>query len=237
METTQVLPKLDLAVLQEKANEFAMKGAIETLKDFYSGYDSPYRKAITEELKKQQMHGSIQLPDIIAILNDSLSKEIDMIANTAISKTFVPMVQQFLTRAEKEMNFSDILKEFIEITGAENMDDCSVSIEKSTHGWLDVDISFEDENYELTFHTDYHTEKEAIKKYQLLSLPRDGEKYSQTMKLKVGDGATLELPYTREILQNKFVSYIAGLVIANTKITMDCDGFSEEMFPKECHCD
>jgi hypothetical protein len=48
----QILPVLNTEVLQEKATEFAMKGAIESIKEFYSGYNSPFRKQIEEQLNK-----------------------------------------------------------------------------------------------------------------------------------------------------------------------------------------
>ena len=41
-----VIPVLDNNFIQEKANEFALKGAVECIKNYYTGYDSPYKKAI-----------------------------------------------------------------------------------------------------------------------------------------------------------------------------------------------
>ena len=61
---TQILPVIDISVLQEKANEFAMKGAIETLKEFYSGYNSPYRKAIEEDLRDDELGVESNLQEI-----------------------------------------------------------------------------------------------------------------------------------------------------------------------------
>ena len=238
-EKSQILPVLDTEVLQEKATEFAMKGAVESIKEFYSGYNSPFRKQIDEQLTQTKISSGIELPDIIALINESLTKEIDLIANTAISKTFIPLVQKFLVRENKEISFSEILKEFVRVTEAKNYDDCEISIKESQHGWLDVELSSEEKVYSICLHQDYNSKKEEKQKYQLLSLPRDynsKEKYGQTMKLSI-DGATLEMPFTKDVLHDDFTAYIARLVIGNCLITMDCKDFDEDMFTNdECHC-
>lgn len=235
---TKILPVLDMDTLQQKATEAAMKGAMTSIDEFYTGWSSPYRKQIDEHLKKTQINGSIDLPDIISLINEKLTKEIDLIANTAVSKSFIPLVQKFLTREDKEIKFSDILKKFIETHESKNVDYFEVSVKESKHGWLDVKISCEDKEYDLTLHADYHSKKEDVKKYQFLSLPRNTvSDLKQTMKLSL-DGVTLEMPFTRDVLHDDFTSYIARLVIGNSLITMDCSDFDEDWFrsDEECHC-
>lgn len=235
----KIIPELDMEKLQAKANEYAMQGATESIREFYSGYNSPYRKAIEENLIKQEIGTNFDLPNIIAAINDSLSKEIDAIANAAISKTFIPLVHKFLTREKKEINFSDILKEFIEATDAKEIDDCSVELKHRTeYGWIEVILyGGKEKEYNLTLHSDHNSRKEEVKKYKILSLPYDHSTYKQTMRLSV-EGGTLELPFTRDILHDDFVSYIARLIMSGSKITMDCTDFREDMFPEdnECHC-
>lgn len=238
----KIEPVIDMTVIQEKANEYALKGAVETIKDFYSGYNSPYRKAIEESLTGRSLGFNFDLPDIVAAINDNLSKEVDSIANTAIAQTFIPLVQKFLTREEKEIKFSDILKEFVDEHSLNNYNDCSCEVlENERHGWLSVSIVGENKSYDLTLHKDYQSEKDGIKKYCFLSLPyRDGinNSYgSKSMKLSLNDGATLEMPFTRDVLSDRFTSYIARLIMSKSLITMDTDSFHEDMFPERCHCD
>lgn len=243
METLP-MPELDMNEIASKAKEFAMKGALETIKEFYTGYNSPYRKAIEEELKKKQISWPFDLPDIMGLINDSLIHEINTVANTAVAKTFVPIVKEFLVREPAEILFSDFLKKFIEYTGFEHdddlqRDDYTVSVEKNErHGWLNIHISSGEKSYEFTFHESNSNKKEGEKqKYQLLSLGHSTrDEYKQSFKLKIGDNATLELPYTREVLSDKVISYVARLVIGNTKITIDCRDFDDDMFPDRCHC-
>ncbi len=237
MEANQILPTLNMQTLQEKVNEYAMKGAIESIKEYYSGYNSPFRKAIDEQLQKAPLSRNLDLPDIIALINESLSQEMLKIANTAIAETWIPKVQRFLTREEKEIKFSDFLKSFVECTDSEEYDDCNVSIEEhEKYEWLTVEISNEERSYTLTFHRDHESKKEGIKKYSILSMPRNYGNTDKYQKLKVGD-SVLELPLLPDVLSDEFVSYIARVIISKSLFTMDCDGFDEEMFPSHCHCD
>lgn len=237
-QTNVIVPVLDMAVLQEKANEYAMKGAIESIKEYYSGYNSPFRKKIDEDLKKQELGWSLELPDILALINESLTKEMEVIANTAVSHTYVPMVQNLLTRVNKEIRFSEILKEFIECVEPDHMHDCEVSVkENSSHGWLEVNIEHEKRSYELTLHKDHDSEKKGEKKYYILSLPynsfSDSRKDKMTFEM---EGGKLEMPFQRDVLKDKFLSYIARVIICRSVITMDTREFDEDMFPERCHC-
>lgn len=235
----QILPVLDNEKLQQSANDFAMKGATETLKEFYSGYNSPYRKAIDEKLKEIQIGWGLTIPDIIANINESLSSEIDKIANQALAQSFVPLVNRFLTRLEKQVKFSDILKNFIEGNDSKDYDDYSCEVkDESRYKWLDVTLSSNKNTVQFTLHIEHKTEKEKVKLYSLLGLPRDNDKYNkQVMKLSVEGGATLELPFTKDLLKDHFLSYCAKLIMFDCDIIMDCDDFDEEsMFERECHC-
>ena len=96
-------------------------------------------------------------------------------------------------------------------------------------------------SYELRF---YVSTENVI---TLMSLPykknESGKYYghsstaSETMKISLEEGGTLELPFTRGILYDEFTKYCARLVIGNTDIIMDTTEFDEDMFPnRECHC-
>lgn len=247
----QILPVLDTTVLQEKANEYAMKGALEAIKEYYSGYSSPYKKALEEKLINKGVDNVIDVPDIIGILNESITKEIDMIANNAISKSFIPLVKKFLTRADAEMKLSDILKEFIKYSGYEynddlHADDFSLEIKKDDGSFLYLIINSAKEKIELHFYLKSKKD-ETPKVYEIYTLPylldlttnRHISSYpTQKMLVKL-DNVSLELPFMPNVLSNEFMSYIARLIIANTKITFDVDDFDEDLFPErnECHCD
>lgn len=241
METTIILPVLDTEKLQQKANEYAMQGALKTLEEYYTGYNSPYRKAIEEKLNQKGLAYNFELPDIIASLNESLSAEVEKLANTAITQSYLPMVKKFLTRAPEKMLFSEVLKEFINAVEPEDFDDLSIEMEQSTaHKWYSIVIRHKDAEYHLTLYQNSSNKKEEKETFKFLSLPNEyrgdiGKSY-RTVKITWPDGAAMEVPYTRAVLEDKFVAFIARLVMSETIITIDQTDFWEDMMPERCHC-
>lgn len=248
----KILPVIDTELLQQKANEYAQKGAEECIKEFYTGYKSPYKTAIEENLKTKALDTSFSIPDIIAVLNDKFSQKIDEIANTAIAKSFLPMINEILFREEYDIKFSDILKKFIDTTNFEyndqDVDDYTVEkveeYDRSSslrNSFFSYQITNGKEGYELRFF------KKNDSKTEIMDLPyimNDKNKYSrgysseQKMKISLDGGATLELPFTKGILEDPFTSYIARLVIGENNIIFDTEEFNEDMFPRDhCHCD
>lgn len=235
-----IVPKIDINELQKKANEFAQNGAIATIKDFYTGYNSPYKKSIEEHLQHKGVNHSFDLPDIVAALNDGISKEIDKIANAAIAETFIPMAAELLTRAPAKMNFSEVLKKFIEIGYYDwkeyDSNDFNVEISEPEGSFMYLSIFGGDDKYEhLGLHNHKGTREEP--KWSFFTLPRDHTSHFQhKMKLTV-EGAVLEMPFVPSVLHDRFKSFIASLIIAKTEITFDVADFNEDMFPQdECHC-
>lgn len=233
MSDKQIIPVLNMDELQAKANEFAMKGAIESIKDFYSGYNSPYRKSINEQLEKRGVSVHFELPDIIAELNKGLANEIDLIANQAIAKSFVPLVNKLLTRTEPEVNFSSLLKCLIKDCDAEYASECDLEIEEEPRwGWLNINVTINKEKCCFTLHKQL-SEIGDTKRYQLLSLPSLSISGNRIMKVSLDGGATLELPFIPNVLQGEFNSYCARLVMSQSIIIMDCDDIDEDWFHEE----
>jgi hypothetical protein len=240
-ENTQILPVLDINLLQQKANEAALKGAMETIEDYYCKWSSPYRKGIEEELQKNKINFSFDLPDIVALINDSLSSEIDKIANKAIAETFIPLVRRALIREDKDIKFSKILNEFIESNYIDDNNDyrCEVNVDDA-HNWLNIELKADDKKYSFTLHQTYESKQNEDKnpKYHLLSLPRNYEsRYynEEQMELSI-EGATLKMPFRRDALQDNFTAFMARLIIGDCEITMDTDDFDEDMFEDRCYC-
>ncbi len=254
METNVILPVLNTEDLQKKANEYAQKGAEDAIKEFYTGYNSPYKKAIEDSLKGKAIGSSIDIPDIIGILNTSISQEIDLIANNAISKTFIPLVQRFLTREDTEIKLSDMMEEFIrscDFDHNENdMDDYIIEIKKDDGSFLYLEMSDGKKTYEIHFMLKSNR-GETPKVYEMYTLPyfraeSSTSKFSyrthsteKVMKISLDGGATLELPFTTGVLEDEFTSYVARLIICKSKITFDKTEFDSDMFPERerCHCD
>lgn len=235
-----ILPVINIEELQTAANKYAQEGAVKTIKDFYTGYNSPYIKSLEENLTNRGFDHAFTLPDVVANINEALSAEIDKIANAAVAKTFIPLVTKILTRADAEMKFSKILEEFIrcvrfEYDTDQDVNDFDVEVEKGDESFLRLVISNNDKRYELGLYHEGKYNKELKDVYTIFSLPKNHGKSNQTMKIAI-ENATLELPFTPGILHDDFIAFTAGLVMANTKITFDVMEFNEEMFPSRGHC-
>ncbi len=235
-----LLPTLDLEVLQQRTNEAAMKGALQAIDDYYTGYNSPFKRAISERLEATTISGTIDLPDIITLINEKLGKELDQIASTAVSKTFIPQLSRILLRQPKEVKFSDILKEFISAyeLSADDGEYASVEIKKSDFGdHLNAKISGGDHEHTIALHVNWDNRHDATPKRQLLSLPnRYSSVFDRGEKMKLilpEERAELELPFSRSVLDDKFCRYIASLVIGRSVIEMDCEDFDESMFNQD----
>lgn len=250
-----IIPVINTELLQQKANEYAMKGAEDALKDFYTSYNSPYKKAIEENLQNKGVDHAFDIPDIIGVLNEKFSQQVDEIANSAMAKTFIPMVKKFLTREKEEVKFSEILEAFVERTDFKynDLETYDYTVEKITeyddspalrNTFFSYQISNGELGYELKFYRSTKEQKEEIIITQLPYMLDNSGKYNsryesqQKMKISLDGGATLELPFTKGVLDDNFTSFIARLVIGNSKIIFDTEDFNEEMFPEDdnCHC-
>lgn len=236
---SEITANVDVAKLQEAANAAALKGAIQVIEEYYTGYSSPFKEGIEASLKKSGTSYNFELPDVVALINDTLSAEVDKIANLAIAQTYLPMVKQVLMRAEPKMLFSEFLKKIIDEFSLEYMEDVSIEVEEDDrHGWLSITLTVKDVEYKCTLHTFKFNYAAGEKKtYHFLSLPYSyhNSRHERSMKIEF-EGGKIEMPFTPDILRNNLARIMAPLVLANTEITMDCNDFDEDMFPDSCHC-
>lgn len=227
-------PTIDVNTIQERANAAAQEAYLQEIENFYTSYNSPYRKMIEEELKKQKFSFAMELPNILGKLNEALSKEVDKIANNAIASSYIPMINNALTGLDKEITLSYFLKEIIKELEPEReqFDEFIFEFqENDAHGWLNCILYTPESNYEFTLHTVYTKERQN-QKYQLLSFPRNKQKTGYNSNMIIyKDDLKIEMPFTPNILQDKVLNLFFKMMISSSKITIDCDGFYDEMFP------
>ncbi len=229
-------PKIDIKLIQEKANSAAEKAYLSAIEDYYTSYSSPYKEMIKEELKKQEFKWSMDLPNIMSRINKALSEEVDMIANNAIASSYIPIVSEALVGYKKQLKLSDILKDIVESTEPEEdvFDEFNLHISKSNHGWLNLNLSIPESYYEITLHT------ASENKYQLLSMPSNSfKKGGSNKKMTIfKDDVKIELPFTENILHDKVINIFFKMMLGKCEIEIDCDNFTDDMFPEDefCHC-
>lgn len=240
---TMIVPSIDMSKVQELANQFAMEGMRQALSEFYTGYNSPFKKAVVEHFNDQVPSYQLDLPGVMAMLNEALSSLCDKIVNQAIATTYIPLVKDLLTRSKDEVKVSEIVKKFIDVYAESDEwdgDNFKVSLEKDDRfDWYNLKLeSVEDEvKLQITLHTADRLHE--IDRYQILSMPIEegyGYKFGRmkcTVTSEDGTNATLEMPYGHGILCNGFLRYIAKIVMFNTRIVLDQLDFYDIIYPGE----
>ena len=227
-------PKIDIAKIQESANKGAEKAYLKEVENYYTGYDSPYRKMIKAELEKQEFSFGIKLPDLIAKVNDGLKAEVDKIANLAVANTYISQVSKVLLRIDKEMKLSELLKMIItdEEPDPEDFETYSFSLKKDEgYEWLSCELTTMSGSYSFTFHKKSRVISKNSKLYHLLSYPNITGLHDRTMKVSKDD-ITIEMPFAGNILEDKVMAIFARMMLSDAYIEIDCDGFDYSMFPE-----
>jgi hypothetical protein len=242
-------PKINVEEIQEAANAAAKKAYLKAIEEYYTSYNSPYKKLIETELDKQKFSYSLELPDIMGQINKALSEEVDAIANTAIATSFIPKINKALRGLSKEINLSEVLKEIINELDLDtedlDTDEYRFSYSRDRggkYGWLDCTLETPDNLYEFILHNDgsIFDDLKPIKdyKYSLSSLPSGSAMHEKKRMIVYKDDIKIEMPFTPGILSDVIMNVFFKLILGQCQITLDVDGFHEDMFPQEedCHC-
>lgn len=95
-------PVLDMNVIQKAAQDAAMKAALEEVKDYYLGYNSPYRKQLKEYMAKNAPSTSLELPEFSELLSKSLTAEIENFVNKKCVESFAQELRKGFTHLKEE---------------------------------------------------------------------------------------------------------------------------------------
>nr|WP_322625672.1 hypothetical protein [uncultured Flavobacterium sp.] len=221
------VPSIDFEAIKAAADASAQKGALAEVKKFYEESYSPFRENIREQLSSvvtPNIH--LDLANIMGILNDKISKEVDNIANEAIAKLFLPEIKEFLTQAPESINLSELVKEYKECNFLDKDEYLEFSLKRRTdYDWIEIKIGHGRNLLQLTLHKDWKSKMEADQTpiYRFLSLPHDQSKSHEKMILRVENGVTLEMPFRRDVLSDRFTSLIGRMIIAKTIVNIDID--------------
>ena len=95
-------PVLDMNVIQKAAQDAAMKAALEEVKDYYLGYNSPYRKQLKEYMAKNAPSTRLELPEFSELLSKSLTAEIENFVNKKCVESFAQALRKGFTHLKEE---------------------------------------------------------------------------------------------------------------------------------------
>lgn len=222
-------PAIDMAKIMEAANEYAMQGAKAALKDYYTGYNSPYIKAIREHLENEVPSFNLDLTGIMASLNEALVTIIDQVVNEAVAKSYIPLVRQLLTRSQQQVKVSDIVSKFIDtyqyLTEWDRDNYMAILHKDENYGWYKLLLSSEEDA--VKFNITLHQISVEDKRYCVLDIPCDEELGDRAGRIKYtftcddGREVKMDMPYGYGILKNDFIRYIANLVTFQVPVVID----------------
>lgn len=236
-----IQPALDMEKLQKAAEEYAMKGALKSIEDFYTGYSSPFRKAVEQYLGNMVPSFTLDLPGIMALLNEALAAQMKRIVGQTVAHSYIPMMSRLLSRQAERIDVPDIVQKFIDERNYEK-ESISVRLDKGSYGWYDLHLSCDEDAYRITLYEEYDKSRLQSEDdpyhYIILNVPCNAD-YSGLPKMKCsvpmedGKEVKIELPFGQGVLEDSFLHYIANLVVFQTPIRIDRTYFDDMIESEE----
>ena len=226
--------QLDENKLQELVEKYAMEGAEKAIKEFYTGYNSPYLKKMREHLESIAPNPRFDLPDITSAINTALSHRLQEITNEVVAKTYVKLFNRIFTHNEDAVvSTEDLFQQFGDyIKRREETEfDCEELDFDIREGYvkdLFQTLKFKYKDYtefELTLLNDSKDEN-GNKLYIISRLPGSGpwnELKNKPMfaKITLDDGKQAEVPILDDVISNDFMAYCAKLMLSRTKVRLE----------------
>ena len=220
--------------IQQLAEKYAMEGAEKAIREYYTGYNSPYVKAMTEHLTKIAPSPRFDLPDLTAAINKALSDRIMDMANEVVAKTYVKLFNRIFTPNEyNQATVTMLFQQFGDyIKDREGDDFDSEDLEFETgKDYFGTELRYlkfkyqSEVEFDLTIWGRGQTEN-GEKLYEIAKLPGSGtwnknESRKQYAKITLDDGKQAEVPILDDILSNDFLAYLAKIMLCKTQIVVD----------------
>ena len=232
--------------IDSKVLEYAKKGAEQAIREFYTGFDSPYKTELNNKLQSQKMGFNFEMPILIDRINEMIRLEIDKIANQTLINSLVPRVNKFFTKIDKHLKMSSILSEFVDYVKSNTIDiyeeafDVSI-VENDAYEWLEISISYEYGNdvfkYDFTLHKKRNSSvgDEDNQKcfYHLLTEPN--KSYKSDFSIKLSKQAKIKLPYNSNVIEDDFFMMLYKAKIYDCDIEIDSRSFDYDEI-NNCKC-
>lgn len=223
--------------IQQLAEKYAMEGAEKAIREYYTGYNSPYMKAMTEHIEKIAPSPRFDLPDITAVINKALSDRIMDLCNEFMTKTYAKLFNRMLTPNENNLvttedlfqEFGDYIKDREDDEFDEERLDFAAKTSKYSYSdnYRYLEFSYKGEvEFSLSIWDDGGKNENGEVLYTLASLPGHGQynrldNRSRMAKITLEDGKTAEIPIIDDVLSNDFLAYLANILICKTKIKVE----------------
>lgn len=152
-------PVLDMNVIQKAAQDAAMKAALEEVKDYYLGYNSPYRKQLKEYMAKNAPSTRLELPEFSELLSKSLTAEIENFVNKKCVESFAQELRKGFTHLKEEgdgtillTNLAEDMMQKVDLEDVDSNNSFELEVsDKDYYGWKKVHISICEDGEETEY--------------------------------------------------------------------------------------
>lgn len=227
---------IDQEEIKKAATEAARKAILKEVNDFFTGYDSPFRKEVRKYLEANQPPVTFQLPEFAEIINKGLTEEIDNLCSEIGIKKYAHTLRQALTnvpvREDGTITITDLgnmlyEKAFMDEYG----DKVSLKVEDENYkGYPKVTLSLtedgEDNEYQFGLCAIDLATVDENPLYHVMSMPHSRNSYSN-IRIKNAEGVKIEIPSFAGVGSDSILAVIASLLIHNIPIRRDTDWYEK----------
>ena len=224
-------PVLDMNVIQKAAQDAAMKAALEEVKDYYLGYNSPYRKQLKEYMVKNAPSTRLELPEFSELLSKSLTAEIENIVNKKCVESIAQELRKGFTHLKEESDGTILLTNLaedmmynvdLEDADSNNSFELEVSDDTGFSYWKRVRISICEDDEE----TEYYFTLAKIGSddtYSILGLPTknsDENYHFDTINVQ-NRKCTISFPMFSGVSNDHILLVLARCIMFDARIRID----------------
>lgn len=234
-----------MEAIQKVANEAATKAVIEEVNNFYTGYNSPYRKQVKEWLAQNAPSLMLELPEFGELVQQSLKAEIDKIVKTISIENYARAIREDLSHQnlneDGTLNITELCEaacDYAELDDHYDDGDDSVDMEitdDNTYGRkkrVTIKIVRDGDEKEFNFSLYPHDNKQE-EQWQIIGMPyatREDGLYYDKVRVHTPDKLTIELPGYCGVSDNKLLMAIARCVMFRTPIRINKSWFSRSRY-------
>lgn len=222
--------KIDMERLYNVATEAVHNAAEKEIKDFYEGYNSPFRKKIKESLEKTIPDANFEIPNLLEATQNALVAEFEKNANKSIVECCANQLQKCLTKLPLEKDGSIKLSKVFEIMSKNKEIDSTLVLEAEkdcVYSWYDVTVKVEsdvnDKTHRFTLHSNEYC-REHKDKYTVLSI-HEVDHYSDA-KMNIGE-LEVRMPVFRNLVHDHILMTIAKLIMYKVPVEIDGTYFTD----------
>ena len=222
--------KLDDKKLQELAEQYAMKGAEQAIKEFYTGYRSEYMKQVEKVCNDHMPSIYFDPVDITAEINKAIKQRITAIANEAVARTYIPLINGMLSHTADNFTTSACLfqtyGDYVKDREEDDFDSYELELKWQTDAYFNKLIfCYKGDEEFILYLSDAGFGKDGKERvYTTHSLPLNHawkSDKSRTMTLHIDGKTKLDMPFEPDVLNNDFMRDCARLAIYQTKIAIE----------------